>query len=110
MSADERMERLPKWAQQEINRLTRDLATVREAVARLAPTDSTAVVTDPYGQRGGTVGVAPRGEYVRFLLNQYDWLDVRVRYDGSGFDVMGSTTLHIACQASNTVGIEVRRA
>lgn len=74
---DDRIAKLPKWAQQEIHRLTRDLLHCKTMLATVAGDDGTpAVVSNPYG-----TSISLPDETVRFMVGK---AHVNVRRDETG--------------------------
>lgn len=100
---DARFERLPKWAQQEIERLERDLAYAKE---RLAEGDSESrVFADPYADPPRPLGYDTA---VEFRFGDH-WSDkIHIRIDGDGLKVMGGSRLSITPEAANVVRIGTR--
>ena len=96
---------LPKWAQNELARLERDLEYTRAKLAQ-APDDSR-VFANPYSDAPQPLGDAD----VEFRVNDHDKFkvgldDVR---DGTVLTVYGGDTLQIEPQASNVVRVRLRR-
>jgi len=98
-----KFDKLPKWAQREIERLQRDL---EHAKARLAtgPEDSR-VFADPYNDTPRPLGHDTTIDF-RFSDSWHDRLTVRI--EGNGVRLMGGSRLVITPEASNVVHIETR--
>lgn len=97
----EQFDRLPKWAQQEINRLTLRL---REANKRLSagPEDSN-VFADPYSDNPTPLG---RDALVKFVVGDGSGDVIIVRRAGNGIYVQGHKGIIMRAQASNTVHVQ----
>lgn len=95
--------KLPKWAQSELRRLERDLASARETLAA-GPEDSN-TFADPYSTRR-PLGADPT---ILFVLGERDEIRVRVDRDSHGrayLDVNASSgRLMVHPRSSN--GIEL---
>lgn len=103
MSSDDRRQRLPKWAQQELQRLERDLAYAKARLAQ-GPEDSR-VIADPYSDPPRPLGSDTSIDF-RFGDGWSDRINVRI--DDGGIRVMGGSRLVVTPEASNVIRIETR--
>lgn len=113
----ERERRLPKWAQDELIRLRRQLRAAREAIEKEGPADSNTFA----GDYGTTLDMTPRralgrDERISFYMSDDadDWhnrMDVRITRDGGvpWLTVMGSDAIAVRPASSNVVRIRPMR-
>lgn len=108
MATDPREAKLPKWTQELIAGLRRELAEVREDFEEYAdkemPDDAVAVA-NPYDEHPRLA--ARPGEAVRFKLGAWHHVDIEVR-DGE-LDVLGSSAVALRPHVSNHVTISIPR-
>lgn len=98
---DARYERLPKWAQQEIVRLERDLAYAK---ARLADDPGNSrVFADPYSDPPRPLGYDTA---IDFRFGEAWSERITVRIDRGGLKLHGGSTLLITPDASNVIHVE----
>jgi hypothetical protein len=109
---DERVARLPRWAQDLIARQNRDLRVARKIIEEMKGADprKPLAVRDVWDE---AVPVA-WGQYdaITFFPNGSDnenvWLSFRVREPGS-VEVMTSATLHVTMSSSNVAVLRTGR-
>lgn len=106
---DPREERLPKWAQQEIDKLRRDLKYAERKLGTGPGNSNT--FTDPHADVQRPLGKSPT---VRFWFtedrehNHSHYIDVRIVDDGPRdpyLQVMAGHTLGITPQSSNVIRV-----
>lgn len=111
MTTTPREDRLPRWAQDALLSLRRQLsdAKAEREEARLAsdPAHSSAIM-DAYSDPPIGLGSDAR---VRFLLGDNVWVDMRVVNDQGDYSVniIGSSTLGIYPRSSNALSLRVIR-
>lgn len=109
---DPREERLPKWAQADLNRLRADLASARQEIADLVPTENGPAAlaalalpaTDDYGGK-------PIPTNSVFIVNHQRgrvWARIRVRRTDTGIEINGDRPVQITASASNDFRIDVQ--
>lgn len=108
MPRDPREAKLPKWTQELIADLRRDLVLLKEDFEEFAdettPEDADAVA-NPFDEHPRLA--ARRGETVRFALRRGQHLDARVdHYDGS-VELLASRTLSVRPKSGNVVVLSV---
>lgn len=101
--------KLPKWAQAEISRLTRDLEYERARLA-VGPEDSD-TFADPYNHTPRPLG---RGTSIQFVLEEGRGKTIHVRttqrHDGTvRLDVVGGDMIIVHPQSGNHVEIGLGR-
>jgi hypothetical protein len=107
---DERVARLPRWAQDLIARQNRDLRVARKTIEEMAGADPRPplAVRDQWGEN---IPVA-WGEYDRIAFypngNPNEYLSFRVLEPGV-VEVMTSATLHIEMSSSNVARLRTGR-
>lgn len=108
----EGIERLPKWAQREIERLERRVADAEmiaeEALLATDPDQTDTYVSPMYPKKIGL----PSGERVCFRLGEGYEIEVRVKMEGGGRMVelsSGQGRLVIVPQVSNVIRVGVGR-
>ncbi len=98
----EQRARLPRYAEEAISSLERDLREAQAVADGISATEA-AVWRHPYDRN--PIPVAPLGERVRFSLDGLDgyrWVDVSVKRDGD-VEVMASSSLAVEPGASNVL-------
>lgn len=116
--------RLPKWAQEQVKYMQRDIDSLEEGIASLRNPDPTPTRTlhDPYGETARRSG---RGKQflnpqiqTRFVLgdvtdSDHNYIDCRVRQEYTGAKpelyLMGSEGIELAPHSSNTMSVWVQR-
>lgn len=95
--------KLPKWAQQELGRLERDL---EHAQARLAEgPENSNTFADPYADSPRPLG---EGTLIEYRFGESWGEKFSVRLEGDKLYVMGGSTLSIYPQSSNTFRVGVK--
>ena len=101
--------KLPKWAQQEIERLERDVEHF-QATLSVGPDDSN-TFADPYSSAPRPLG---HGTTIEFVMT--DGTRIRVRAERNSvsgaydrIDVNGGDTIAVLPRAANSVEIQVQR-
>jgi hypothetical protein len=96
--------KLPKWAQREISRLTRDLVANKAKLAQ-GPENSN-VFADPYSDAPRPLG---RDTSISFRLTDEDRRSNRVivRMDGDKLVIQGGDSLSILPRASNSFYVRI---
>lgn len=97
--------KLPKWAQQEIDRLKRDLTDALDEIAA-GPEDSD-TFANPYSNAPRPLGKEPTIEFVLDNSDMFRTRVVRVRKDGDRLYVNGGDLLTIYPRSSNSLEIAV---
>ena len=96
--------KLPKWAQQELQRLEQDLAHAEEKLAA-GPEDSN-TFADPYADAARPLG---RDTTVEFRFGPETSEKIQVRIDGDKLYVYGGDSLAIAPRSSNAIYVKAER-
>lgn len=114
MSNDPREERLPQWAQRELDRLRRNLASAQEEVRQLKERGVTPgrVAIDLYDDESAPIELGNQG--VTFRLGERNparpdrnLIRVTVADDGSGIEVYGTDDLVVAPRVTNVVFVSI---
>lgn len=96
--------KLPKWAQSEICRLERDLATAYEKLTA-GPEDSN-TFADPYGEAERPLGDSPN---IVFKWGDRHTERITVRLEGESLSIQGGDQIMVHPRASNSVYIKIGR-
>lgn len=96
--------KLPKWAQNEIQRLTRDLEDARSQL-RAGPEDSD-TFADPYSSAPRPLG---KGPTIDFVFGEHWGEQFQARLEGKVLRVNGGNSIAVLPRASNLVEIEIVR-
>lgn len=109
-AAQARHNRLPKWAQHEIELLTRRLGEANDKIAELTANDPTRVLLDVSGM-GSPERYLPDDSRVRFLLAGDDvWRNfIDVSLDGDTLEIRGLDQLEIRPNVSNVITVTTRK-
>lgn len=106
----EREAKLPKWAQDELERLRRELATAKRDRAEAF---SRHPGTDVLRHDGTDYCDLPPGSTIRFVVGEHfaDWVDVRVREEAGEklVDICGGDLFQVLPRAANAIRIRVKR-
>lgn len=93
---------LPKWAQNEISRLERDLAYERDKLAQGPENSNT--FAEPYATTPRPLGENPN---IEFRLGD-KWGDkINVRIEGDKLQILGGSRITIFPESSNTFSVGV---
>lgn len=108
MTTDAQLERLPKYARDEIERLRRDLQGVRRRLEAARGERKTNIIVDPFI----SATYIDDRDTVRYVLQSSE--DFRNRYievelRGDTLKIRGSDILAIVPQAANVVDVKVER-
>ena len=94
--------KLPKWAQQEIDRLERDLVSAYEKLS-IGPQDSN-TFADIYSSAPRPLGKSPN---IDFVFGEKWSQKFQARLEGDTLRVSGGNSIAVFPQSSNVVSIKV---
>jgi hypothetical protein len=103
--------KLPKWARQHIELLTRQRDEAKRQIEQLVEHPATNVVVEPYGRDyNREPRFVPDDSSIRFMLGSpWQYIDVRRSHDGEAIELMASSALCARLASSNVIYFKVER-